>query len=712
MNNKIKLCNQLTDSECGICCIKMISDYYGAIRPLSFYRDKISIGRDGTSVKQLLKVLADIQLESNLVEVKSTNTIPISKPFVAINEKDNHYVVAINCKNNIKVYDPAKGIYKLEKIEFHDLYPFIIIPTPKDSFKKVHISEHTWKIFSIELKNNRKLLFGLLFTAIFSYIISMSIPLSIQKIIDLYTRTNVLNQYNAKFILTIALLGCIVYYFVLSFNSFFSIKVQIALDKSLNWSLYEKILNVPYYFFESRGAGELLFRINALGSVRDVLSTSIVKVLVEGGMLVFALAYLFYNNIILGLISVLLLVVLSVYMFFLNKKLYLVNQDVTESSSKILLKQIESLNNFLTIKLSGNISYFVTDYQNHYSDFVNKYKKSQNVNLYNNNFISSIALFAPFVILLTCFAFPKIFPISLGSNIAIFYLNGLILNRYVNLFSSVTQFYVIKSILVRINDVLEADNEDVNVNGKIIKNINSINFNNVDFSYTDNSVKILDGVTFTIPVHQTTAIVGATGSGKSTLLKLITGLYSPTDGEIKVNDIPLSKLNLVRYRKLFGIVSQDTKLFNGSIKSNIILNHEEDSKKIETVCEDSQILQDINNMPLGLNTFISDNSSNISGGQRQRISIARALYKKPKVLLLDEATSSLDMITEKKIMNNLEKYTSTKIIIAHRLSTIENADNILFIKDGRIVEQGTHKNLLKNRSFYYKMYTKQLERKN
>ena len=216
-----------------------------------------------------------------------------------------------------------------------------------------------------------------------------------------------------------------------------------------------------------------------------------------------------------------------------------------------------------------------------------------------------------------------------------------------------------------------------------------------------------------IPEKKVTAIVGGSGSGKSTLLKLLVRLYKPSYGEIKLGGINIMAINLKQWRNICGVVMQDGKIFSDSVVNNIVLDDEKvDRKRLMECCRMAQIIDEINSMPKGFDTLIGERGRGLNGGQKQRLLIARALYRNPEYLFLDEATNALDTINERKIADALDSvFTNrTVVIIAHRLSTIRNADQIVVMDDGIIVEVGNHKSLMERKGLYYKLVNSQSEK--
>ena len=232
----------------------------------------------------------------------------------------------------------------------------------------------------------------------------------------------------------------------------------------------------------------------------------------------------------------------------------------------------------------------------------------------------------------------------------------------------------------------------------------------VAFRYSQAGPRVLNDIHLTVEPGQQIAVVGPSGSGKSTLGRLLLALHMPTEGRILYDDLPLERLTWPELRRQFGVVLQEGVLFSGSVLSNITLSDpliERD--RVVEAAEIARIHEDIMAMPMAYDTFVSEGGSALSGGQRQRLAIARAIVQKPAVLLLDEATSHLDVETEKAVARNLRALACTQIVIAHRLSTIRDADSILVLDQGTIVESGRHHELIRRQGHYARLIAQQLE---
>ncbi|TXK90331.1 peptidase domain-containing ABC transporter, partial [Parageobacillus sp. SY1] len=345
-----------------------------------------------------------------------------------------------------------------------------------------------------------------------------------------------------------------------------------------------------------------------------------------------------------------------------------------------------------------------------HSLFHNQLKVSQKQNFLSSSletFSSGIQFITPLLLLWIGSYFVLQGKVTLGEVLGFTSLATSLMIPIASIGTTYSQFLLLGSYIQRLQDVVDSKTEKTD--GLELENLSGkIELKNVSFKYDKFGKEILSSINLSINAGEKIAIVGQSGSGKSTLAKLILGLYSPTEGSITFDGKTIDELDLHHLRSQIGAVLQETRLFHGSILENIrLLNDQVPFEKVIEACKLADIHEEIIKQPMGYYTMISEGGSNFSGGQRQRLLLARALVNEPKILILDEATSALDNLSEIRVQQNLRRLNCTQIIIAHRLTTIVDADRIIVLKDGEIVEIGNHQELLKNKGFYYKLYTRQ-----
>jgi ABC-type bacteriocin/lantibiotic exporter with double-glycine peptidase domain len=488
------------------------------------------------------------------------------------------------------------------------------------------------------------------------------------------------------------------------------IYVQSRVDMSMMFNFFEHLVSLPQRFFLQRSSGDLLTRVESNTVIRDTISNQLFSTLLDGTFVIIYLAILFTQSLAFTMTVLVIAGLQAILLLCTNKPVRELMSRELVAAGKSQGYITEALGGMKTLKAAG-AEHRILD------RWSNLFLEQMNISIRRNYLVSVIStLMATFNIcaplLLLWIGTIQVINggMQLGVMLALNALATSVLTPVSSLISTGQQLQLVRSHLDRLADVVEAEPEQnlqsvfqpPRLSGEIY-------LEGVEFQYDRNSPMVLQDISVYIKPGQKVAIVGRTGSGKSTLGNLLLGLYLPTKGTIYYDRIPLHTLNYHEVRAQFGVVTQEASIFGGSIRENIALNYPD--MPLELVIRAGQLAaihEDIMKMPMEYETMVSEGGNALSGGQRQRLALARAVAHSPAILLLDEATSSLDVLTERMVEQNIRQLPCTQIIIAHRLSTIRNADLILVVDQGRIVERGTHEQLLMHSGYYSQLIQSQL----
>ena len=494
------------------------------------------------------------------------------------------------------------------------------------------------------------------------------------------------------------------------------INVSRYVEFDLKNEIYNQYQKLSLSFYKKNQTGDLMNRISEdVSKVRMYVGPAIMYSTNTITLLVITFFYMYKQSPELTLYTVSPLPILSFTIYKLSRIINIKSKIVQESLSNLSSFSQEIFTGIKIVK-----SYSMQDSTSDKFEEISQVNKENQVSLAKMQ-----ALFFPLMILLI--GVSNIFVIYIGGKQ---YLDGSIESIgiiaefiiYVNMLTwPVASLGWISSIVQqaeasqkRINEFLIEKSEIKNLKNGIKKVNGKIEFKNIFFEYSDSNVQALNGISFVIKPKSSLGIIGVTGSGKTTALKLITRSYNISSGKILLDDHSLNKIDLIHLRENIGVVPQDSFLFSDTIINNIRFGNEKASKKeIEKVCEIAGIHKEILKFKDQYNTMLGERGVNLSGGQKQRVCIARALIKKPKILIMDDCLSALDTETEEKIIKSLNEYIkdTTTIISSHRISSIQNLDKIIVLNDGKIIQKGSHEELINENGYYKQLYFKQLTEK-
>lgn len=732
------LYTQLDSMDCGPTCLRMIAKFYGRSYSLQNLRNKCFITRQGVSMMGISDGAESIGLRTLGVRI-NYNQLVNELPLPAIlHWNHNHFVVLYKIKKKrnshtkqdvdciFHIADPAGEKYKLNSNELKGAWittieqgresgsALILEPKPEfyeyldDEKQSKNLTHYIRYLFPYK-SQIMQLIVGMILGSIFALIF----PFLTQAVIDQGIGNDNISFITlillAQLILSITQIG------VEFIQNWITLHMNTRISISLISDFLAKLMKLPIHFFDTKNIGDIMQRIDDHGRIQSFMTSSTLITLFSFFNFIIFAAILGYYN--LAILSIFILGNALYVMWILSFMRYRRKLDQTRfiQSSANQSNLVQMITGMQEIKLNN-------------SEKKERWKwEAIQVKLFKINIrgtalsqtqqIGSIFFNKTTSILISFLAAKAVIEgdMTLGMMMAISYMLGVLSGPITQVINFVQSFQDAKISLERLNEIHNKEDEDktcdMNIND--LPSNKTIHIENVSFSY-DGADRdyILDNINLTIPENKITAIVGASGSGKTTIIKLLLGFYPPVKGNIKVDNISLSDINTHIWRENTGAVMQDSFIFSDTIANNIAVGDDDiDKEKLLQAVEIANIREFIESLPLKYNSKLGMDGSGVSQGQKQRLLIARAVYKNPYFVFLDEATNALDTNNESIILNKLNRFYKGKtvVIVAHRLSTVQNADNIIVLDNGKVIEQGTHQELTKLRGAYYTLVKNQLE---
>lgn len=713
--------------DCGPTCLRMIAKYYGKNFSLQNLRERCFITRDGVSLLGISDAAESIGFHTIGAKV-TYEQLKNDVPFPCIvHWSQKHFVVVYKIrKGKVYVADPAHDKIVYSEKDFLKEWlstskggadkglVLMMQPTP-DFYRQddEKIDKTSFRFLWSYLKPHKKYLWQLVLGLLLGSIFQLIFPFLTQSVVDIG-----INNQNMGFI-TLVLVAQLVLFFSQTTVELIRSWILLHLSTRINISLISdflvKLMKLPIGFFDSKMVGDMMQRIGDHTRIERFLTTNTLNVAFSFfSMFIFAIVLAIYSwqILLIFLMGSILYIVWIVFFLKRRKELdYKRFIQLSDNQSKL----IELITGMQEIKLNNcekqkrweweriqarlfqvNIRRLsLTQMQTIGSGFINQLK---------NILIAFLA--ARFVIE---------GQMTLGAMMAVSYIIGQMNGPIEGFMNFIQNAQDAKISVERLGEIHQRDDEEADAYSKItvLPEDKSLFVRNLTFQYEGpHSPKVLKNINLDIQANKTTAIVGMSGSGKTTLLKMLLGFYKPVEGEVKVGDLRLENISQSIWRNKCGVVMQDGFIFSDSILKNIAVGEDfVDKTRFFESLRLANIQDFIESLPLGFNTVIGQSGVGLSQGQKQRILIARAIYKNPDYLLFDEATNALDANNEKAIMENMDKIAEGKtvVVVAHRLSTVKNADKIVVLDKGEIVEEGTHEQLIQNKGKYYHLVKNQLE---
>lgn len=698
IGRKVPLVRQLGTTDCGAACLTMIFQYYGCKVNINDIKRKLNTGRDGLSLMDMKKVSETFGFqftayEDYVNEENIANNLPL-----IMETKNNHYfIVADKIKTGYLINDPVKG---KKVISFHEIMEecekFIVKILPAVNIQK-KISTGRPKMAFIKV--NPILMVKALVLTLLTQCIVLIPSQIIQIIIDSGTNVGTSADYIKYFLCAIGIL--LIFYVLNLLKQETILTIQNGLYYNTMHKMIDKLFCINLKFYESHSSGDLQYRFNSINEIYDFISGLLITTVIEIITAVICGFVMMRQSAILLLVTVIIIFTQLIYISCIKRKLDDLIKNYMAERSKLEGRMVDTLVNIQQIRCMHLDNKLAKDLKKNYDHVLLLLRKRTTGSNVLASGIGAIEMVTPLVIYILGHYFVATEIMTMGGLIAFVTLSSYFSMPFNTVAIVVPQLQNLKETIIRVEEFLVYNDEKSDTGKDAIGEFESLRLEGVSFSY--GSKKDLSNISMELLRGERIAIVGVSGSGKSTLLKLIMNMMSNYSGRIVINDINMADAKREDVDRLFTIVTQTPVALNGTIKENIDIIGNISNEELDKALSLSETKDFVMECPMGINTYIGENGQNISGGQKQRIAIARALAQNPEVVIFDEATSNLDIITEKKIYDNIKKSGFSQIVVTHRLHTIQDFDKIYVIDQGTIIEKGTHAELMENKGFYYKM---------
>ena len=690
---------QMTPHECGAACLAMVLSYHGRATTLTECRRYVRSGRDGLTARAIAEAARSLGLRVRALSLEPAGLAQVRGPAIVHWGFDHFLVLEHWSPQSVEVVDPATGRRRLTAEEFAAGFTgVILLMEPGADFRpqgpQDKLSWHSFLRQIMRAPGAARMLAQILGISALLQVLGLIFPLFTLVVVDTILPAQ---DVSALMVLASGMAILVVSQVIFSYlRSALALYLETRLDVEVMLGFFEHMLRLPFRFFQERTSGDLLMRLGSISVIREELTGQTVSVILDAALVVVYLVILLVWQPIFGFVVLAFGGVQVVLMLSSTRRLYeLAERDIAaQAESQSYL--VEALTGIATLKVAASEDRALSHWSNLFFKQLNVSLRRSHMTMLVDTGGEALDSLAPVVLLWIGAMLVFAGDMSLGVMLAASSLAMSFLDPLASLVATAQQVQLVGAHLERIADVFDTKPEqDAQQVQPAPRLTGHIEVRNVSFRYHPGAPWAVRHCSVTIEPGQKVAVVGRSGSGKSTLAMLLLGLYPLEEGAVLYDGLPLSDLNYRTVRRQFGVVLQEPTLFSGSIRRNIAAH--DPALSLEEISEAARLAaidEEIAGLPMGYETVIAEGGVDLAGGQRQRLAIARALAHRPAILLLDEATSHLDAITESIVDQNLSDLNCTRIVIAHRLSTVRNADLILVLDNGVIVERGTHEHLL------------------
>ncbi|GIE36790.1 NHLP family bacteriocin export ABC transporter peptidase/permease/ATPase [Actinoplanes italicus] len=696
MRRRVRCVEQLGATECGLCCCAMLLELTGTGASIADMRLRYQVGRDGLTVADLVAVLRAEGATPHVYRTTAAALAALDVPAIC-HWRRSHFVVLLGVDaRGVLLLDPGEGRRRITFAEFEEGFSGLAVtadpgrqrPLPRTPSGGRLLARFAWR---------RR---GRLGVVLALSLATALVPLGIPRLLELLFDTQPAAISAGPLLAGVG----IAFALVMFLRTAAGVMAAVAVGRSLSRAVFDRLLRLPYGFVAGRGPGDLLFTLESVQQLRVLICNDVIQVLVGAVLTAVLLAWLTLVSATAALLTLGLIAGLVVCALLAGSVVR--RFALTETRAKVELQttQMSAITGLETIKTNGMERAYADAWERRSDAVQRQFASLQTVQGGFDALTAGIMFVGP-VVLLAQVAGTG--PASLSVLVSVQALTGVLLGQVTVMVGSFTRMARTGALLARLADIMLREPDDTFLDETPARPSGAVECHGVGFGYGSFNRPVLDDVSLRVPAGAKAAIVGPSGSGKSTLARLLVGLHRPDTGSITIGGADLRAYGRERFYEAVAYVPQNIVLEHGSIRDNIAWGAgEPEDTAVHEAAERVGLHEEIIRLPLGYDTPVAALGQNFSGGQRQRIALARAAFKKAAIVVLDEATSSLDNLAEARVTAYFDSLRATRIVVAHRLTSVRDADLIIVLDGGRVVQTGTHDELYERAGLYRALYTR------
>jgi ABC-type bacteriocin/lantibiotic exporter with double-glycine peptidase domain len=703
--SKVPVSLQSAQTECGLCVARSVLAAHGHDVAVTDLRAVIEPGRDGLSLGQIGQLLRSRGMATSIYRVRDNAGLDVlPTPFVA-HWKGYHFVVVEKVTNRSAVImDPMVGHIRVPRSTLDEEFAGLaLVAEPGEDFHRCRRPLFSaWRGKPIWPERARWFYLATALLSLVVFGLTLAIPLLTEYLVD--------RAGERGFRLLDALLAVAAAAAAYAAVQIVRTYVTTALVRKVSWQLlnsaFGHLIRLPLKYFMSRAPGELMYRLNSMNQVRDIIATQLVQGLLDTLTAAVLVGYVFSVAVSLGFATLGIFACVLALLVLSRRLIKSTTDSEVHHVGRTQSIQMDAVVSMTQVRVGGYAGTYLDDWRSAYRQALAAMTRRMRIQQgWIGATIGGIQAYAPLAILVTSIFWARSGIVTLGEAVAVQGVSALLFGLTTSIGQTWTQSLVASRYLERAEDIYAYPTERSGGRHSRLEHT-GISLDDVSFRYTDHSADVIRSVNIEILPGSVVAIVGESGSGKTTLGKILCSLYSPTRGVLRFGGTPVEDFDLDALRGHIGYIPQEGYLHNRTLAANLTLGTGAEEADAIAACRQMPFMGFVDEMPMGYHTVVSEMGANFSGGQRQRIAVAKALIRRPDILVLDEATSALDNANQQLVHDHIKQLRCTQIIIAHRLSTVVDADQILVLEGGHVVDIGTHTELSARSDAYARMYGK------